>query len=463
MEKSIHGILRPMLALGILAAAQLACSAGGGGSPTVAAGSGFACFGTSLHGVTCLTDAGWKIYTADNSEMPYDAVSELAACSDGKIYIATWSGMASFDGNNWSEIVKEGLHTVDYVTCGLDGSVWFGYYGGVSRYTNGEWKDFAPEAYASGEYGELTTGVEVAPDGTVWVATANAVSKYDGASWTEYKEGSGFDEYVSIEALVVDSNGRAWAASSSDLYLFENDKLTKIEFEKFLSVRSLAVDPQDRVWVNSDEGAFIYDGSDWQVLSYATGEIHSNCVEVAAFDAAGRTWLGMRYGIDILIGETWTHYRMDNADLVDNEIKSLAVVGEGPALPEPLKKETGSLIGRVTRDGAALANAPIELCVEMIAIFFAGATPCSDQPFTAGTETDADGKFSIPNLPEGYYVVTIKTGDGWIQLGTLASERVLVTAGQETDLGEMKNHRELIRPERSQAFSAGTRRDPITG
>jgi ligand-binding sensor domain-containing protein len=447
----------------------LACSVGGGspvaaaGSPTPKAatvapadtaipveptpeaaatsapgGGGFACFGTSMNGVTCLTDAGWETYTEDNSELPYDVIGELTACPDGKIYAATGLGPAVFDGKKWKAMVNDDLSSTDYVACAPDGSIWFGYFGGVSRYADGAWESFASEEYASGEFSSLISGLEVAPDGTVWVATAYAVSSYNGSAWTEYTEDTGFEERPSIEALAVDSEGQVWAAGYTELYKFENGEWLKIDFEKFYSIRSLAADPQGRVWVNTDEGAYIYDGSDWEVLSYATGEIHGNGVLAAAFDGAGRTWLGLRYGIDILVGDTWTHYRMDNADLVDNDFDALAVAGEGPALPEPLKKDPGSLIGSVTQGGAALANAPVELCVEMIAMSFTGNTPCSDQPFKAGTKTDADGKFSFDGLPEGYYVVTIKTEKGWVQLGSLASERVLVTAGKETDLGELK-------------------------
>jgi hypothetical protein len=470
METLIGGkrIFRLSAVLMLCAAAQLACSlsgesaAGTGGAvptpqpseavpataaaepteapqePTAEPGAGeIACFGTGLYGVTCLSDEGWKTYNEENSDLPSDAVYDMAACPDGKIYAATPDGPASFDGEEWIKIATEVFSAFEYVACAPDGSVWFGYYKGVGRYADGGWRSFTSDEYTSAEFGDLTMGLDIAPDGTVWVATAESVSMYDGSTWTEYTEGSGFDDSISPEALAVDSQGRVWVSGFSEIYLFENGEWTKTEFEGFLSVRSLAVDPQDRVWVNADEGVFIYDGSEWSLLSYANGEIHGNAVWAAAFDDAGRTWLGMAYGIDVLVDGSWIHYRMDNADLADNAIRSLAVSGGGPALPEPMTKDPGSLIGSVSMHGAPLANARIEVCVESIAMFFTGATPCSGQPFQKGTETDSDGRFSFSGLPEGYYVVTIDKGDGWAQLGSLSSERVLVNAGKETDLGEV--------------------------
>ncbi|MBN2086004.1 MAG: hypothetical protein JW748_12365 [Anaerolineales bacterium] len=462
-------ILGPAAALAVLMAAQLACSFGGdaagnaaeattpkAGETAAAAaaeaqpeataqpaagsgGGGFACFGTVFHGVTCLTDAGWKTYTDDNSELESDYIEDLAACPDGKIYAATSYGITSFDGKEWDEItMAEGQYSASQVACAPDGSVWFGYYEGVGRYQDDAWESFASDEFDTGEYSGLIYGLEIAPDGTVWVLTASSIAKYDGASWTEYKEGLPFEDSSGLEALAVDSKGRVWVTSYTEIYMLENGEWTKYEFEDFLSIRSLVVDPQDRIWVNADEGAAIFDGSDWEFLSYSNRQIHSTGVQTAAFDAAGRTWLGMLYGIDILTGDTWTHYRMDNSGLVDNEIQSIAVVGNGPALPEPLTKEPGSLVGSVSMGGSVLANVRIEVCVESLELFFQGDTPCSEQPFLKGVETDAEGKFSFPDLPEGYYVITIQTGDSWAQLGDLTSERILVEAGKETDLGELE-------------------------
>jgi hypothetical protein len=141
----------------------------------------------------------------------------------------------------------------------------------------------------------------------------------------------------------------------------------------------------------------------------------------------------LAYGIDILKDGTWTHFRMDNADLADNQIKNLAVVGAGPALPAPMTKKPGSIAGLLSKAGAPVPNAQMELCVEM-GLTYTGETPCSGQPFMKKTTTAADGKFSVADLPVGFYVLTLKIDDGsWVQLG-----RVLVQEGQVTDVGELK-------------------------
>jgi len=65
---------------------------------------------------------------------------------------------------------------------------------------------------------------------------------------------------------------------------------------------------------------------------------------------------------------------------------------------------------------------------------------CKERRLRVEQEAPVPGSFVFPDLPAGYYVVTVNTGEGWIQftgdLG-LVSQRVLVEAGQESDLGEL--------------------------
>jgi hypothetical protein len=404
-------------------------AAGGGG------GGEFACFGTAEHGVTCLTGNGWKTYTTGNSFLKSNGVDDMTACPDGKIYAVTSTELGVFDGETWQTIFVEGFGGgAQYVACGPDGSVWVGYYKGLGRYQNGDWKNFTSDQYASGEFSGLINGLGVTPDGKVWVANSDSISAYDGTSWKEYKQGAGFDDRVDFTNLAVDSKNRVWATSENFLYMYANGQWKKIEMQHYYQVNSLAVDPQDRLWINTDGlGAVIFDGTNWSGLSYKTGEIHSNGVWASAFDSSGRTWLGLAYGIDILVGGTWTHFRMDNADLADNQIKNLAVVGNGPALPAPMTKKLGSIAGHLSKAGAPVPNAQMELCVEM-GLTYTGETPCSGQPFMKKITTAADGKFSVADLPVGFYVLTLKMDDGsWVQLG-----RVLVQEGQATDVGELK-------------------------
>jgi hypothetical protein len=85
-----------------------------------------------------------------------------------------------------------------------------------------------------------------------------------------------------------------------------------------------------------------------------------------------------------------------------------------------------------------LANTNVEICAESIGFFSSSASPCAGQPFSAQVITDGDGNFTAADLPEGYYGIAVKYGDEWVRMTNslgISSERVLVKAGDQKDLG----------------------------
>jgi hypothetical protein len=399
-------------------------------------GDGFACFSTFDQGVACLTDAGWKTFAYDEESLGFSRIHDLAACPDQKIYAATDTGIAAFDGSGWEIIPVKGAYWADFVACGADGGVWASYYGGAGRYADGKWKTFPAKQFNSGKAGGAIYGLEVAPDGTVWVLNFDTVSRYDGESWKEYT----FSGLVMFLDMVVDSKNRVWALNSQEaaLHLFEDGIWKSVDPEKFTVTSGLDVDPLDRLWMMRYYGGVtIYDGAKWTGLSFSEEGIHGNVVNGAVFDGAGRTWLGMMYGVDVFNGRAWIHYRMDNAGLPDNDIAQLAVAGNGPVLPAALAKANGSISGRIFLRGEPLADAEMEFCVEDRWEDLPASSPCSRQPFVKQVRTDAEGRFLAEEMPEGFYVLTIKIGDDWIRLKTLQFDRLQVRQGRETDTGDL--------------------------
>jgi hypothetical protein len=399
-------------------------------------GDGFACFGTYDQGVSCLTDAGWKTFFYDTESLGFSRITDMASCPDRKIYAATDTGIAAFDGKGWKIIPIDGAYWAEVVACGADGGVWAGFFEGAGRYLDGRWETFSSKLFSTGHASGVIQKMEVAPDGTVWVLSFETVSRYDGESWKEYS----FSGSAGFLDMVVDSQSRVWTLGSFEpiLHLYEKGKWKLVDPWKFMVASSLAVDPLDRIWVVKFlNGIEIYDGEGWTGLSYPADGIQSNIVNEAVFDGAGRTWLGMKYGVDVFDGQVWTHYRMDNAGLLDNDITSLAVVGNGPVLPAVLTKAFGSISGRVFQGGEPVADAEMELCVEEIWNTEPGASPCSGQPYQKQIRTDSDGRFLAEEMPEGFYVLTIKIKGKWIRLETLQFDRIQVREGRETDAGDL--------------------------
>jgi len=399
-------------------------------------GNGFACF-ASDYGVTCLNDTGWQNYTEVNSILQINRIRDMVACHDGKIYGAMINGLAVFDGNNWSVLHVPEDRQVYNIACDDGGSIWITCPRCIGRYQNGTWTMYESSEFTSGSvYSDNMRGIAIAPDGIVWIATGDSIVEYDGSSWKEYRQGNGFQDILNFQLIAVDSKGRTWACSDSYLYWFENNEWKREPIASGKLEFSMTTDPQNRVWLNTNVGSSIYDGFKWDSISYKAGKNHANEIRDVAFDGSGRTWLAMTYGIDVVSGISWIHYRMDNADLVDNKINYIAVVGDGPILPLRISKNTGSINGEIILDHERVKNAILELCVEFPETGRSG-DPCKGQPFVIRASTNENGKFTVGDLPSGYYYLTFTLDNiHWFNIG-----RRVILEGQETNTGEINVQR----------------------
>ena len=405
---------------------------------------GMACFGSAGNGITCLDENGWQVFTRDNSPLGGDYSQGMAVCPDDRLVVAHTSGISTFDGQSWKEYEPGWGHgSVKAVACDAAGDFWVAHYRGVSHFDGSGWTTYPADQLATGGAAtDLVVDIATGPDGRVWAVTANSVALFRGDEWTVYQEGQGFDDRYFFDRIALDSYGRPWVAHGSGLLLFDDGTWTSYPNSNLYTVESLAVDAQGRLWVGTfSQGVSVFEGGGWLTYDSTSSELASSHVRVMTIDGRGRVWMGTEWGLYVVDGNDWRWFRMDNSDLGDHDIYALAVLGGGPSLPGAVEKPLGSIQGQIVHeDGEPIAGATVEICVEKLGSRFYGATPCSDQPFTSGAETDADGKFVIIDLPAGFYVVAVDAGDGWVQLTTdlgLVSERVLVEPGEETYLGEL--------------------------
>jgi len=405
-------------------------------------GAGILCVG-SRTGLSCLNDSGWQLYTEENSDLPNNYLYAGAVCPDGQMAIVHSEGVVLFDGKTFTSLpATDSYLSPNGVTCDANGGVWVAHFQGVSRYSNGLWTTYRSDQLASGDsVNELVYDVKAAADGKVWVVTSRSVAMFEHEKWTVFQEGQGFADSRFFNALTVDAKGRPWAAHSTGMDVFENGAWISISIDKrdYSSLESIAVDAQGQVWLGTvSDGAFRFDGSSTTEHNRDTEQLLSNTVASLAADSSGRVWLGTTYGLTVFDGASWQTFLMSNSGLGDNDVKFVVVTKDGPALSALEEKAKASLTGKIEKaDGTPLADARVEICVEILATSFTGDTPCSDQPFFLSTQTDANGVFLLENVPASYYVTVVDTGSGWAQLadqfGNL-SERNLVEPGEEHDM-----------------------------
>ena len=407
-------------------------------------GAGILCVGSG-NGLSCLNENGWQIYTDENSDLPNNYLYAGAVCPDGQIAVAHISGLALFDGTAFEQIPEmDSSASPDGIACDADGGIWVAHFQGVSHYANGQWTTYGPENLASGESAnELVYDVKVAPDGKVWVVTSRSVASFENDIWTVFQEGQGFSGSRFFNALTLDALGRPWAAHSSGVDIFENGVWQSFESTDYNSPEAIGVDSKGQAWLGTlTAGAYLFDGNTWTQYDRASERLMSNHVTSISADSGGRVWLGTTHGLTVFDGANWRTFLMSNSGLGDNDVEFVIVTNDGPALPALEEKENGSLTGAIEKaNGTPLADARVEICVETLASTFSGDTPCSEQPFSLSTTTDANGAFLIENVPTGYYVIVAETGDGsWAQLTDqfgITSERSLIQAGEAHDIGTL--------------------------
>ena len=404
-----------------------------------------ACFGSFGYGVTCIENNEWVNYSEQNGALSGDLVKDIVVCPSGELLVLNTSGVNLFDGAVWRNYGQGwGYGSPEAIACDARGGFWVAHYQGASYFDGATWRTYTvkevlstnPEAY------ESVNDIAIAPDGAVWVVTVNSIAVFAKEKWTVYEEGTGFDDKYFFERIAFDSRSNPWIISSSGLHHRDGLSWDFYPSVAYATPQSIAVDPQERIWVGTlSRGLLLFENESWLTFTPQNSALASYNVSALAVDAAGRIWVGTAWGLHVIEGETWTNYQMNNSDLTDDTIVALAVAGAGPALPTAQQKAPGTITGRlVDADGAPLANTALEVCVETIYSSYRGATPCEGHPYTRNAVSDADGAFTIENLPSGFYNLAIQTGETWLLYTTRirgVSERVLVQAGESTELEEI--------------------------
>ena len=141
-------------------------------------------------------------------------------------------GVARFDGTSWrtylfedDELTDSQLNVLrqtrdvqrsglagDFVSCIAvdgDGNIWFGSYGGLTRFDGHSWMTMTPEN--SGVPTGLIESLAFDQQGNLWVGTSSGGGAcFDGQAWWTFPEIS--DTFVSV--IFPDEGGNVWIATT---------------------------------------------------------------------------------------------------------------------------------------------------------------------------------------------------------------------------------------------------------
>jgi transcriptional regulator with PAS, ATPase and Fis domain/ligand-binding sensor domain-containing protein len=131
-------------------------------------------------------------------------------------------------------------------------------------------------------------------DGVLWIGTA--------AGLVAYKDGVFATERISddatlsaIVAVVPDSHGATWVASSRHVARRDGDRWTTI-YGADSSINGLAIDDEGAAWIATDRGLVMWQAGEVRTLTTADG-LPSTVVRAVYETQAGEMWVGTARGL----------------------------------------------------------------------------------------------------------------------------------------------------------------------
>ncbi|MCP5102050.1 MAG: hypothetical protein GY950_01660, partial [bacterium] len=148
-----------------------------------------------------------EIFTT-GSGLPQSSVLSIIRTSDGYLWMATYEGLARFDGirfrvfdkSNTPEMESNRIKTLceDHT-----GTLWAGTSAGLLRFRNGKFKKYTT---GNGLSNDFVLCITEGKPGTIWVGTTDGLNRLENETFTIYTRKHGLS-HNHISALVTDSSG----------------------------------------------------------------------------------------------------------------------------------------------------------------------------------------------------------------------------------------------------------------
>jgi DNA-binding CsgD family transcriptional regulator len=199
--------------------------------------------GTEHDGLFMLRNGQWRHFTEADG-LPSKDIYGLTVDAAGDLWVATWLGVAKYDGSRWTvpyttandTIYSDHAHAVAFTS---EGEVWVGQItAGVSHLRAGEWLHYtaATGEISSDQVRALLVRPESPTGESVWIATlGGGVTRYFAGKWTTFGLADGLPS-LDAEGLAVDGWGRVWVTTRGGVAFYDGQR-----WKPYHTLPSLAV------------------------------------------------------------------------------------------------------------------------------------------------------------------------------------------------------------------------------
>lgn len=359
--------------------------------------------------------------------------------SDGKLYLLGADGVMRVDATVATMVAETSFKTtgpVDAFALTADGrGMWAVGFRGISRWDGDAWTTEDKSVFGASV--TRLKGVVVDKDDRVWVASSNGLHVRKGEAWVAVDAGSVFERKPFLEMLRCSPDGVAFALASSQLVRLDTPSaLVDVELPvrgfSSLGYLAFASDGTTALRTGIDEVTRLRPRASWK----AGKDFTADHIRGVGVDERGRVWVASDIGVAILGPEEGkTEWPSGTVVELAGQVEHIVVTGKGPELPTVGPAKTGSVRGQVMADGVAVVGASVQMCPSPNMMF--DTSPCDEAPLKFSSQTDAEGRFELPDVPLGAYGVAVEVAGKW-QLTRAANFGAKMAEGKTLDIGIVK-------------------------
>lgn len=199
------------------------------------------------------------IYVIDDEKtvwlFRHSHVNSIRSDSEGNVWAASNKGLTRFANYEQKQhfTEKDGLPKEFTTIVFLDskGGLWFGGYGGLTKYENGKFVNFSTKDGLAGNY--VRTIYEDA-DGTFWIGTYDeGLSRFRNGKFDSFRESHGLYNN-GVFAIEEDASGYFWISSNRGIYRVAKSDLEAVADGRISKFDSVAYGKDDGMLSNECNG-----------------------------------------------------------------------------------------------------------------------------------------------------------------------------------------------------------------
>ncbi len=266
--------------------------------------------------------------------LPGNAVKDILKTSDGYIWIATFDGLARFDGVKfevYDKAVSSSFKTNGILSLFEDNqkNLWLGTDGaGVLKYHKGKFDTIQTSSNLKAAF---ITSFTQTKDGTIWVGTKSGLAKLVNNQLTLVKKFPSLLT-VSINSLFVDSKDNLWIATRNEGLIKKTGEYIKQYTTNdgiiSNSIGTLFEDSKNTLWAGTDDGLItIQDGYHFVNLSNKYN-LSNGFINTIFETEDGSILVGTTYGL-LWIRDDNIKIYTEKDGLPNNNVTAIINDGEG--------------------------------------------------------------------------------------------------------------------------------------